>query len=116
MILNYPPTSANDTITLSDHQAEMGNAEVSGVSIVFSNNKLTKSSKYQLTTLTAVVKNLTSVQAQTLLTFFTAHLGELVRYTDHNSKIWDVTILKMSEIDKDSCDYTISMTMSGVPV
>ncbi len=116
MILNYPPTSATDTITLSDHHAEMNNTEVSDVAVVFSDNKLTKTSKYQLTELKAVIKNLTSVQSQTLLTFFTAHLGELVRYTDHNSKAWDVTILQMFEIDNDSCDYTIDMIMSGVPV
>ena len=95
MILNYPTTSATDTITLTDHHAEMNNTEMSGISVVFESNKLTKSSKYSLTRLRAVIKSLTSAQSQTILTFFTAHLGELVRYTDHNSKAWDVTILSI---------------------
>ena len=122
MILKHPPTTPSDTLTLDDNQAEMGNQENSHVAVEFSSNKVSKTSKFETTQLIMQVRSLSRVQAQSLLTFYIAHLGEVVRYTDHNSKDWDVVITQMHETDDDNpiataiCDFTIDMTMVGVAV
>jgi hypothetical protein len=114
--LEYPTTSPSDTIDIPDINAEMGNAEMSMVAITVSNNRVTRTSKYELTELILQLTRLTSAQSQTIMTFYVSHLGELIRYTDHNSKAWDVMIVEMSETDDDDCNYSLDFSLEGVAV